>query len=218
MKLQYIAIAFIASLGACILTGCDFSTNYEEYEDKPVIYLYPEKETEVHVKLDYSGELTCTYPTYEDGWNVIAQPDGTLTNIADGREYSYLYWEGISQTEWDMSKGFVVKGEDTAVFLQEALSEMGLTPKEYNEFIVYWLPRMQDNPYNLITFQQEAYTDAARLEITPEPDRILRVFMAYQALEKSVEMEEPEIESFTRDGFTVVEWGGTEVQESVILH
>lgn len=221
---QHIAALLAVSLSACVLTGCfpDSGTStssnkettavtYIQYEEKPVIYLYPETETEVSVKLDLNGALTCTYPAYEDGWNVIANPDGTLTNLADGKEYSYLYWEGISQTEWDMSEGFVVKGEDTAVFLQETLSAMGLTPREYNEFIVYWLPRMQNNPYNLITFQQEAYTDAAKLEITPKPDSVLRVFMAYQALNEPLTADAPKIEPFIRDGFTVVEWGGTEV-------
>ena len=88
---------------------------------------------------------------------------------------------------------------------------MGLTPREYNEFIVYWLPRMQDNPYNLITFQEEAYTQHAELDVTPKPDSVLRVFMAYQGLEKPISVEEPEITAFERTGFTVVEWGGTEV-------
>ena len=36
--------------------------------EKPVIYLYPEETTEVSVRLDYSGELTCTYrPTKTAG-------------------------------------------------------------------------------------------------------------------------------------------------------
>ena len=154
--------------------------------------------------------MTCTYPTYEDGWRVLAQPDGTLTDLRTGREYSYLFWEGISGVQYDMSKGFVVKGEDTAEFLQKILEEIGLLPKEYNEFIVYWLPKMQDNAYNLIAFQADAYTENAKLKITPEPDAVLRVFMAYQALEKEIEIEEPEIVPFERTGFTVVEWGGIE--------
>lgn len=185
---------------------------YYERAKKPVIYLYPEAETEVSVKLDYDGELTCTYPAYEDGWNVLAQPDGTLTDMNTNREYSYLFWEGESDTEYDMSEGFVVKGEDTAEFLQDTLTKLGLTPREYNEFIVYWLPQMQENPYNLITFQTDAYTDHARLTITPEPDAVLRVFMAYKALEKPIEVPEPAITPFERTGFTVVEWGGTEVK------
>lgn len=61
--------------------------------EKPVIYLYPEEETEVRVELELSGgELTCTYPEYSNGWEVTARPDGTLTD-AEGREYNYLYWE-----------------------------------------------------------------------------------------------------------------------------
>ncbi|HIY21421.1 MAG TPA: hypothetical protein H9841_05930 [Candidatus Flavonifractor merdigallinarum] len=34
---------------------------------KPVLYLYPEEETQVRVKLDYDGKLTSTYPAYGDG-------------------------------------------------------------------------------------------------------------------------------------------------------
>ena len=30
---------------------------------------------------------------------------------------------------------------------------------------MYWLPKMQDNPYNLISFQSERYTDTAKLDI-----------------------------------------------------
>lgn len=95
---------------------------------KPVIYLYPEEKTEVAVKLDYDGELTATYPDYRNGWQVMAMPDGTLYDRFDGREYSYLFWEGTCPGAYDLSKGFVVKGEDTKDFLQEKLAFLGLTP------------------------------------------------------------------------------------------
>ena len=108
---------------------------------KPVIYLYPEKPADVRMAVSFAnGGFTCTYPDYGDGWHVRARPDGTLTNYADGREYSYLYWEGAGSIDYDMSQGFAVKGEDTVAFLQEKLAFLGLTPREYNEFIVYWLP------------------------------------------------------------------------------
>ncbi|MBQ8857073.1 MAG: hypothetical protein IJ024_02890 [Lachnospiraceae bacterium] len=71
---------------------------------------------------------------------------------------------------------------------------------------------MQGNPYNLITFQNEIYTNSAKLEITPNPDSILRVFMVYKALNEQIEIEEPIIEPFERNGFTVIEWGGTEIK------
>lgn len=208
--LGIILLAFLViGIFISLYTANEYEMPIIETDDKPVIYLYPEETADISVRLDYDGELTCTYPEYNDGWKVTAQPDGTLTDPQTGLTYSYLFWEGISNAEYDMSEGYVVAGEDTAEFLQEKLAEIGLTPREYNEFIVYWLPKMQKNPYNLITFQQEAYTDSAKLNIDPQPDSVLRVFMAYKALEEPVEVQEPQIEPFEREGFCVVEWGGT---------
>ena len=149
-----------------LLVGC---TPEEPDEAKPVIYLYPESKQEIEVKLDYAGELTCTYPEYKNGWDVVAYPDGTLVDNATGEEYSYLFWEGNSDTEYDLSKGYVIAGEDTAKFLEEKLAELGLNRTEANEFIVYWLPKMQSNLYNLITFQNDIYTNLAKLEINDPP-------------------------------------------------
>ncbi len=179
---------------------------------KPVIYLYPEEETEVSVELTLDGELTCTYPAYKDGWTVTAMPDGTLTD-AKGQNYNYLYWEGETFAQYDFSQGFCVKGEDTAVFLEDALEQLGLTRREANEFIVFWLPMMEQNPYNIISFQTDAYTDAAKLTVNPAPDTLLRVFMAWKATEKLVELPAQELTAPERIGFTVVEWGGTEVKK-----
>ncbi len=175
---------------------------------KPVIYLYPEEKTDVSVKLDYNGELTVTYPEYGDGWSITAMPDGTLYD-ENGNEFSYLFWEGKSNVQYDFSKGFCVKGEDTVEFLRWALSTLGLTPREYNEFIVFWLPFMQDNEYNVISFQYDRYTDNAVLSVTPDPDTVLRVFMAFYASDEYVDIPEQELTTTERKGFTVVEWGGT---------
>ncbi|MBQ7299787.1 MAG: hypothetical protein IJW77_08100 [Clostridia bacterium] len=185
--------------------------NPEIYYGKPVIYLYPPQTTDVTIKLP-GVNLTCTYPAYNDGWTVTADPDGTLVNHADGKEYSYLFWEGDGPLETDFSEGFCVRGEDTAAFLQETLSSLGLTPREYNEFIVWWLPQMKDNAYNLINFAWEEYDTAAPLEITPAPDTLLRVFMVWQASEEYVDIPAPTLPTAPeRNGFTVVEWGGTEI-------
>ena len=138
-------------------------------------------------------------------------PDGTLIND-EGQQYSYLYWEGETYAKYDLSKGFCVKGEDTAKFLEEALEKFGLNRREANEFIVYWLPLMEQNPYNIIAFQTDVYTEAARLEVNPKPDTLIRVFMAWQKSDEYVELEEQELLAPERKGFTVVEWGGTELE------
>ena len=177
---------------------------------KPVIYLYPEQETAVSVKLDLNGKLTCTYPVYKDGWQVIAAPDGALTD-GKGQIYNYLYWEGETYAQWDMSQGFCIKGEDTAAFLEQMLAKLGLNRKEANEFIVYWLPLMEQNPYNVISFQTDVYTRAAALQIDPVPDTVIRVFMTWKAADDFVQLPEQVLQSPERRGFTVVEWGGTEI-------
>ena len=163
-------------------------------------------------KLDYKGNLTCTYPDYNGGWEVIAYPSGRIIDQKTGKEYSYLFWEGVTDVEYDFSRGFVVKGEDTAEFLRKTLAEIGLTPVAYNEFIVYWLQRMQNNPYNLISFQSDIYTESAKLEISPSPVSLLRVFMAYRPLSAPIDIEPQAFDTFVRQGFTVVEWGGTEIR------
>ena len=201
----------------------DADPYYDPYPmeaEKPVIYVYPENETDVEVRLKLNeGEMLCTYPDpVMDGdeyvWDMHALPDGTLYD-ADGTEYSYLFWEASNYAEPDFSQGFCVKGEDTADFLRTTLADIGLNTDEANEFIVYWLPRMQDNEYNLISFQADSYAESCPLEVIAadgETADVLRVMMAWQAVDEYVEIEPQSFDGFERNGFSVVEWGGEEVK------
>ena len=181
--------------------------------EKPILYFYPEEPTVCSAKITLNGKLTCTYPTHgADGWqNFTAYPDGTLV-FTDGKEYYALYWEGLQHGAWDFSTGFCVRGEDTAAFFEWALAELGLTPREANEFIVYWLPQMQNNPYNVISFQTAAYEAHAKLTVSPAPDTVIRVFMAWQPLDAPVDIPIQTLSAPAREGFTVVEWGGCAVK------
>lgn len=193
------------------VTVTGINESYFAVDYKPVIYLYPEHRMDVEVFLDYNGLLTCTYPTYTNGWHVTAEPDGTLTD-EKGMEYNYLYWEGISAAEYDFTRGFCIPGSETGVFLEAALAQLGLTRREANEFIVYWLPLMEVNDYNLISFQTEAYTEHAVLRVSPAPDTVLRVFMAWKPLEEAVDIEPQALTRTERIGFTLVEWGGAKAE------
>ncbi|MCX6739830.1 MAG: hypothetical protein NTZ49_01210 [Candidatus Parcubacteria bacterium] len=184
---------------------------------EPIIYFYPSKEQEVIVELSYGGKIIADYPRYDEkiqGWDFIAYPDGHLINKKDNKEYSYIFWEGIPSVpvNWDIKEGFIVKGEDAREFLQEILPKIGLTPKEFNEFIVYWYPRMKDNSYNLIYFADKQYTDVASLDISPKPDSILKVFMVVKPLQEKISIQPQIIKPFERKGFSVIEWGGTEIK------
>ena len=187
---------------------CDPNVSY-----KPMIYLYPEEKTEVEVKLKNKKLLTTTYPKYKDGWKVVADTDGTLVDVDSGREYYGLYWEGKNYTKINMKKGFVVKGTDSIKFLEEKLNELGLTDKEAEEFIVYWLPKLEENKYNYIYFAQtKEVNEYMPLEINPKPDSIIRVLMYYKPLNKKISVKEQKIKQIQRHGFTVVEWGGTKLK------
>lgn len=183
---------------------------------KPVIYLYPEQETKVNVQLTFNGTLTSTYPTLPpEGWTVTAQPDGTLTD-EEGRSYRYLFWEGVANVDWKQDSGFLVKAEDAREFLEESLTQLGLNELEQNDFITYWLPKLEKNGESFVTFAAEQYTDNAILTVTPQPDSVLRVQMLISKVDDSnraafQKLPEQELPRFEREGFVLVEWGGTDL-------
>ncbi|MDO5294060.1 MAG: hypothetical protein Q4F05_15070 [bacterium] len=187
-------------------------TTYVESKDtdyKPVIYLYPKKEENISVKLEYQGVITVSSPEYKNkGWEVKAFPDGRIIG-EDGKEYPYIFWEGIREMSYEITEGFCVSGKDTESFLRDKLTYMGLTEAEATDFINFWLPYMKGNTYNLISFQGKAYTDNAKLTIKPKPDSILRVYMVFKPLKKKISVKEQKLSTFKRKGFSVIEWGGT---------
>ena len=182
-------------------------------KEKPVIYLYPTMTTDVTVRIRLTdGRFTQCIPEGNGEWNVTAAPDGKLTDKATGKTYDYIFWESADNTVYDWSQGYVVKGCEAEAFLLRILPKMGLNRNEYTEFIEYWLPRLEKNEYNLISFQTKCYTDSAELKVSPEPDSVLRVFMAFKRVDGPVSVATPKVEAFERKGFTVVEWGGAEVR------
>lgn len=183
---------------------------------KPVIYLYPEQETKVNVQLTFNGTLISTYPTLPpEGWTVTAQPDGTLTD-EEGRSYRYLFWEGVANVDWKQDSGFLVKAEDAREFLEQSLTQLGLNELEQNDFITYWLPKLEKNGESFVTFAAKQYTDNAVLTVTPQPDSVLRVQMLISKVDDSnraafQKLPEQELPRFEREGFVLVEWGGTDL-------
>jgi len=178
---------------------------------KPAIYLYPQNPTQVDVTLSLrSSYFAVTIPAYGNGWHVLAQPNGQLTNLADGKTYPYLFWEAMEHDPWPEAKeGFVVKRDDLEDFFREKLTYMGLIPVEYEEFIEFWLPILSQNEYSLIYFAGEEYTERYPLSITPAPNSLLRVFMVARAAKGGEKLPQQKLKPFERKGFAVIEWGGT---------
>lgn len=191
-------------------------------QEKPVIYLYPEKEMFVNVELASKGEITFTYPQYQPmidvllpGWNVLASPDGTLK--ADKKSYSYLFWEGAiesSMIKTNFNDGFIVSSDTLVSFLENSLASAGLNTKETADFITYWAPRMMTNKKNYVHFMfTNEYDKIATINVTPKPDNILRLYMIWSDVtnDTPTNITSQTIPQFKREGFTVIEWGGSEM-------
>lgn len=189
---------------------------------KPVIYLYPRKKSNIHVEVD-GIDFTTVYPDYQNGWDVQAETDGTLYSVrkdCKGNEYvdrsrSYysLYYEGDGELSRDWEDGFVVEKKDYTAFLEEKLKILGLTDREAQEFIIYWLPQMQEYDKVQIHFEEQGILEEkVPLTITPKPDTTIRVFMKWKEASGDEKLCKQELTKVKRRGYTVVEWGGSQVK------
>ncbi|MFZ6015858.1 MAG: hypothetical protein ACOYUZ_05935 [Patescibacteria group bacterium] len=176
---------------------------------KPVIYLYPETTTNVSVKLPNFIQVTVSDPAYpQTGWNVIANPDGSLIYPADGKTYGSLFWEGIGAGYARPHEGWVIKDGEQENFLAEILPKYGLNTREAQEFMDFWLPEMQGAKYYRISFLTDVWDKAAPLNVTPAPDTNIRIFMDWQKIDAPRQISPPDVVTPERKGFTLVEWGG----------
>ncbi len=178
---------------------------------KPIIYLYPGEDMNINVSFKDPSKLTTSYPRYINGWSVLARPDGTITY--NNKDYYALYYEANNSIKFkEEEDGFVVAKSDLIPFLEEKLSILGLTEREANEFIVYWLPILEENEYNYIRFADTSEVENnIPLEINPTPETLIRVLMTYKGVDKNTQVKEQVLKSRVRTGYTVVEWGGTKI-------
>ncbi|MBI4991398.1 hypothetical protein HZB96_04880 [Candidatus Gottesmanbacteria bacterium] len=130
---------------------------------KPAVYLYPEKETEVNVKVNPQGKLTGSIPEYDpqNGWNVKAYPNGRIkTNTPRGwqaerseamtppmveeseRTYPYLFYEADLKEGYKPQEGWVVEKESIKYQVSSIMQKIGFNTKEISDFLDYWLPRL----------------------------------------------------------------------------
>ena len=177
---------------------------------KPVIYLYPEENTVVNVQVGID-EFTITDPIYgENGWTVFARPNGLLTNLINGLHYPYLFWEGLSDENFQIEQGFTIAKAEVGKTLPSVLIDLGLNETETADFMEFWLPKLMEENGKYIEFSfvpQSIFDRIAPLTITPTPDQVIRVYMSYQGTDKKG-LSVPDFKTPARYGFTVIEWGG----------
>ena len=98
---------------------------------------------------------------------------------------------------------------------EKKLEYIGLSDKEACDFITYWLPKMNEYDYCLVSFQMDNYEEQVKIDFSIKPDNELRLFAAFKGLENPISIEPQDLsyyKDFNREGFVVVEWGGTFVK------
>lgn len=179
---------------------------------KPVIYLYPQQKQDVTVTLNYDGNIFVSYPPYnpKTGWQVQATPSGEI--YCNDKIYNYLFWEGNPRQPLFMpAEGTVIPKKDALSFLEYTTTSLGLSDKEKNEFIVFWLPKLLKNEFTHIYFAGSDYTARAQLTVSPQPETVIRVFMMIQGVSGYKTLRSQVFSAPKRKGFVVVEWGGAEL-------
>lgn len=194
--------------------------------DKPVIYLYNETNLKVDLSFSCLGDLTFTYPKYNEGWNVSVQ-GSTITDLNTGKNYPYLFWESKTnqldfKLEQNKLSGFLLNTDTVVNFLENTLSQLGLNANEKTDFITYWGPKLIKDDFVFVQFliDDDYEKFISQMSISPSPNAMRRVFMLYTAVdgEKMQDKVVPqELSSFQRQGFSLIEWGGSEVSTQILV-
>ncbi|MCL1839422.1 hypothetical protein FWF89_00240 [Candidatus Saccharibacteria bacterium] len=186
------------------------STEIDQAEcGKPVIYLYPEKLTTVSVTV--GANISLSDPLYPaGGWqNVLAHPSGQL--IYRGTKYDSLFWEGTGHGPYpDVSGiGIVVAQKDLVKTIRSQLYAQGLTTKETNDFLEFWVDHLPKTPWVKLTWlSTRQMNQLAPLAIRPKPTTLIRIFLDAEGVSTPMNLTEQKFSTPKREGFTVVEWGG----------
>lgn len=173
--------------------------------DKPNIYLYPEEKADISLSLEFpqGGSVVKSIPEYGDGWNVTVESDGTI----DG-EYGYLFYEAKQPDFYQYKTGWTVKKDNLETFFRENLARYGFKGREIEDFIEWWIPRLNENCYDVYPQTAEEIDKVIKINISKTPDSVQRLFYIIKKDEKCRDfLAKPEIKSFDRKGFALLEWG-----------
>lgn len=173
--------------------------------DKPAIYLYPEEDSQIRVELNINGKLIKDIPKYNNGWNIFVTKEGLIDN-----QYDYLFYENTLNTLELPEKGWIIAKKDLYNWFEINLPKFGLNEKEKIQFKEYWLYELVNSEYYEIKLLNSDFlNENMDLIITPKPDTEIRLMFYFKGIDEPHNIEEPVIKTPTRNGFTVVEWGGT---------
>jgi len=173
---------------------------------KPNIYIYPNEPIQLTVKINFpmGGKIVTSIPEYGTGWNVSVDTNGLIDNT-----YTYLFYESTQPDIWQKDNGWIVLKADLETFFRNNMTKYGFVGQEIEDFIKYWIPRLNNYTYFSICPQtKELIDDVIKLSFSKQPDNVLRLFYVIKGHDNMPnKLVEPTINSNKREGFFITEWG-----------
>lgn len=177
---------------------------------KPVIYFHTDEEVPFTAHVDPAGKFIFTYPEINKGWNGTVKKDGSV--IVNGQNFPYLFWESDQMYRFRASdNGFKVDRSDMIAFLEKKCGEFGFTSKETTDFITFWGPKLTASESVFVQFSvDESCNQFADMTITPSPNDVKRVYIQFTEWSDvmSPYLKDKTFDPISKNGFTVLEWGG----------
>jgi len=184
----------------------DFIFPYDAMVDKPNIYIYPEEtmELDVNIVFPHGGHVTTSVPDYGTGWHITVEPSGVING-----EFPCLFYEASVPDYGQYEAGWVVAQDQLEDFFRNNMALTGFNQKEIDDFIEYWIPRLTEYPYYAIYPQyNDELEEMIKLKFSTQPASLIRLIYSVRGLQTgNLSLQEPVVPPFSREGFTVAEWG-----------
>ena len=104
--------------------------------------------------------------------------------------------------------GWKVNGTQLDSFFTNNLQSLSFSSKEIKDFTDYWIPLLDATKKYLIYPQfNEDLEDIIQLKTSLKPDNLIRVWYVIEEYNENIDLEEPIIPVFQRQGFVILEWG-----------
>jgi len=172
---------------------------------KPNIYLYPEENLQLQVKINFpqGGQIDESVPEYSSGWDVFVDTTGRID-----RRYDYLFYESTQLNSFQDAQGWCVPQDGLDHFFRQNLTLYGFNEREITDFVKYWVPRLNySSYYNIYPQTNKIIDEVIQLQFSTQPNNILRLFYGIVATDSFLQLPKPIIPAFDRQGFVVTEWG-----------
>ena len=172
---------------------------------KPNIYIYPMVQTRICVDVSFplGGDIVESIPEYNNGWCVDVDVSGKING-----EYDHLFYESKQPNIFQYQTGWCVRKVDLKSFFEKNMALYNFSTSEIKDFVDYWMPLLtEDNFYCIYPQTKDILDKIIRLDFSVKPDKVYRLFFGIVGSKDFKKLTPPEVKSFDRSGYFVVEWG-----------